>query len=200
MTDQNDQAALPHDVDVAPIYSFKVPARRHLIARVGQSVASYWSELILEKDGVANGVRFQDQHPLIDRIVSRYFGLSVAGFKQRHHFPEGDRINNAKIAALMIKRCIADGAERLFVLDPAVDSVRRRDLVHGDFLYRLLMTVVEATPAKLRQAVPDPNLRKTLESDVRYCLTHRSDISEDWLAVTAFSYSIHYGEPKQAIA
>ena len=193
-------ADIPPAMNVPALYLGKIEARRHLLVGVGVSTATYFCDLIRRTEGIDNAVVFQQDHPLVESIVTRYFALSVAGFKVRHEFPADDRINNAKIAALMIKRCLDDGSKRLFQLDRSITSEKRQSLINGVFLYRLFMTIVEATPDTIAKAIPDKKLRKMIEQDVRLCLTREYEVSEEWLAVTALAYSIHYGTPKVALA
>lgn len=192
--------SFPPAVSVPPIYQFKVEARRHLLVDVGLSTAAYWSERIEAKEGVKGAVTFLKDHGLVESIVTRYFGLSVAGFKKRHEFSEGERINNAKIAALMVKRCLQDGSKRLFDLAQSVRSEQRQTFINGDYLYRLFLAIVEATPEAIAMKVPGGDLRQMMARDLRLCLTREYQVAEEWLAVTALSYSIHYGALRDAVA
>lgn len=200
MSSNSDQAAIPPPMAVPPVYLYKVEARRHLLVDVGFSTAAYWSRRIEKTDGIKDAVVFQEKHALLESIVTRYFALSVAGFKDRHEFPEGERINNAKIAALMVKRCLDDGSHRLFSIAPQVHTEGRQRLINGDYLYRLFLATVEATPGTIERAVPNKNLRQMMERDLRLCLTRAYEVAEEWLAVTALSYSVHYGIPRDAVA
>lgn len=195
MSNPPERGDLPPPADVPPAYLYKVPARRHLLVGVGLSTAEDWSDII----GVPDGIVFNAEHPLVDRIIDRYFALSVVGFKTRHKFPEGERINNAKIAALLVRRCLDDGSKRLFTLAPDLDRPGRVDMVHGDFLFRLLLATVEANPGSVKAAIPKVGERTLLEKEVRYCLTHDQAISEEWLAVVALQFAIHYGSLKSAV-
>ena len=187
-------------MEVPALYQGKVLARRHLVVGIGKSTAKFWSDRILESEGIGNAVSFLDDHVLIDSIVSRYFALSVSGFKKRHEFPEGDRINNAKIAALMVKRCLTDGSWRLFKIHDRLATPDRQKLINGTYLYRLFLATIEATPESIKLAIPNNEQRTLLERDVRLCLTREYDVSEEWLAVAAMTFSIHYGTPRDAIA
>lgn len=171
---------------VPACYQTKVLARRHLLVGVGESAARFWA------DRGAADIRFLSDHQLVDAIVARYFAISLVGFKRRHRFLESERINNGKIAALLVRQCVADRSERLFAIPPEHDSVPKRALINGDFLLRLFQTILQVTPAQIKSTAPRDALM--LQRDLRYCLTHKLDISEEWLSWAAYVYALRFGK------
>jgi hypothetical protein len=125
------------------------------------------------------------------RAIVRAYDVEVDRFKQAHGYASGQRINNAKIAGLLVRVMIRDGIENVFV----VPHERLKN--HGIEVAAMVFFVWHITCAILairRDSLP-PDFRRDFMGAVSGC----DDASPELICLATAAVRTAFGDPAVAL-
>lgn len=172
-----------------PIEAYTVPPRKKL-ARIS----------VLERaaaDTVAAYVEITRRNRLpeipaliggsVETFVDEYFS-AVARFKQQHCFKPGERINQSKIAALIVNLLAHRDPSDFFVVPAAWSGTDDELLLHFDFIFNCMRAIlfVEELPQPARQ-------------ELLICVRNVEETSIEWLIVTMRFLCDGHGMPDDGL-
>lgn len=137
-----------------PFSDLKREQRRRLVVHAASETAALFSADILKRTGVHQAVMANPREDVFSAFVKTY-ELQVDCFKAKHGYKDGELINNAKIAGLMLRALLLDGTtDDFFVISPRVAHTGVVVKVALVFSWVLTCAILGIDRAKMRAHAP----------------------------------------------
>lgn len=172
-----------------PIEAYAVPpskklARASVLAKAAALTVTTYVE-IARRSRLSNGPALIDGS--IEKFVAEYFS-AVARFKQQHGFKPGERINQSKIAALIVNLLAHRDPSDFFVVPAAWSGTDDELLLHFEFIFNCMRAIlfIEELPHLARQ-------------ELLICIRNMEETSIEWLIVTMRFLCDGHGMPDDGL-
>lgn len=159
-----------------PLYSLddfepapgKITRRAGLVFRAARVARDVYAHLAKRDRGIADAIQINDAY--LEKYVRSYF-YRVAAFKLRHDFTPDERINQPKIAALMLKTLSEEKWQNFFERhDPRLSDDFMKKLFY-EFCYQLMCLIL---------FVRDGLIPNDLLRDFDICMHQDDFMSDEW--------------------
>lgn len=160
----------------------KLLARLHTLQQLADDVVGIYSELARSRHDCADPLAVRPAR--LEAVVKRYFD-SVKRFKFRHHIAPDDKINQPKIAALLVEAVLEESdVEGVFEIPRTLRGTDFEDALLYEFCYAIVTDVLYLRSADV------PFIQKR---DFIMCLDRYSADAE-WVAWSFYNLCVAYGQ------
>lgn len=169
-----------------PLSSSKLQARFHLLRKSAAETAALFSARIEADTAIREAVIPCPDDDAFWELV-RAYDREVDRFKRAHEYADGQRINNAKIAGLLVRVMVRDGIDGLFVVPHDRFKDSGLDVAAGFFF------VWHLTCAVL--AIGQDRLPKDFRRDFMGAIAGCEDVSPELICLAMSAIRTAFGDP-----
>jgi len=168
-----------------PLGPLKLQSRLRLIRASVRETAALFSREFQQNHNIPNAVAVTGNPALLEGIVAAY-DREVDRFKAFHGYGPGDRINSAKIAALLVRVMVRDGIDGIFIIaDPRLAGRGIDFSVGVYFVWHVVCAILAIQQGKLPE-----NFRRDFQAAILEC----NDPSPELLCLTMAAIRTAFGD------